>query len=143
MELNYWEKQLILYIKGHFKRTNYEKDLKYFPANYYEVNIESVNQKMILNMVVELFEKLYENDYIHFRLSTFLSNVFKRVWFEREAEEIKWDDVLNQMLSQIHNLEVLGTGLNLGKPDRTLLKLILEEIMLDELVLDNMKSECK
>jgi hypothetical protein len=129
MELNYWEKQLILYVKGHFKRVDYDKDLNHFPANLYGLELEQVEQYSVFGMVVGVYQSLVDDGRIKFTLETFISDVFKRSLFEREKKnQINYDDILRQMLGEIQSIKVLGENLELGSPDTNLFKKIQEEI---------------
>jgi hypothetical protein len=131
MELNYWEKQLILYVKGHFKRVDYQRDLNHFPANLYGLELEQVEQYSVFSMVVGLYQTLVDDGHIKFTLEGFISDVFKRSLFEREKKnQISYNDIIRQMLGEIQNIKVLGENLELGSPDSKLLKKIQEDVEL-------------
>jgi hypothetical protein len=131
MELNYWEKQLILYVKGHFKRVDYHRDLNHFPANLYGLELEQEEQYSVFGMVVGLYQTLVDDGHIKFTLEVFISDVFKRSLFEREKKnQVSYNDIIRQMLGEIQNIKVLGVNLDLGKPDETLFKKIQEDVEL-------------
>ncbi|MFS1518587.1 hypothetical protein V1503_19300 [Bacillus sp. SCS-151] len=119
VEIHPIEKQLILYTKGHFKRIDYQNDLKFFAAELYGMYPEQVQKYSINHMVVQLYEKLVNAEYIPFTLQRFLENSFKRAWHDGKSE-IDYDVVLNQILAEIQNTAV--KGMNLGKADLSLLE---------------------
>ncbi|MFE8094443.1 hypothetical protein [Bacillus toyonensis] len=128
MELHYWEKQLILYTKGHFKRIDYKKDLKLFTAKLYGLGLEDVGMQNVLHMVLDVYETLCENGYINFKLKTFIATLLKKSAFKSESNKIDAYDVLQELLAEIQGISVLRNGLDLGKADRELL----EKIMTDK-----------
>ncbi|WP_257142918.1 MULTISPECIES: hypothetical protein [Bacillus cereus group] len=128
MELHYWEKQLILYTKGHFKRIDYKKDLKLFTAKLYALGLEDVGSKNILHMVLDIYETLCENGYINFNFKTFIFNLLRESSFKSDSHSIDDNDILHKLLAEIQNIPVLSKGLDLGEPDSELLG----EIMADK-----------
>jgi hypothetical protein len=136
MELNYWEKQLILYTKGHFGRTDYDKDLKRFPAELYGLSLEHTDNYNVLGMVVRLYQKLVDTGHIHFTLEKFIADIFKRASFERSKNEVAYQDVLRQMLAEFQGLQVRDDDnvlLDLETADEDLKAIIAEEIKIDQL----------
>ncbi|HDR7922271.1 hypothetical protein [Bacillus paranthracis] len=127
MELHYWEKQLILYTKGHFKRIDYKKDIKLFTAKLYGLGLEDVGMQNVLHMVLDVYETLCENGYINFKLKTFIATLLKKSAFKGESNKIDAYDILHELLAEIQGIPVLSKGLDLGEADRELL----EEIMTD------------
>jgi hypothetical protein len=128
MELHYWKKQLILYTKNHFGRIDYEKDLKRFATELYYLSLEHVEKYSVLHMVVDLYQKLVDNEKIPFNLERFISDIFRRSWRERDSREVSYDDVIRQLLAEIQGMEVLGKGLDLGSPNERMLFVIQEDI---------------
>lgn len=128
MELHYWEKQLILYTKGHFKRIDYKKDLKLFTAKLYGLGLEDVGMQNVLHMVLDVYETLCENGYINFKLKTFIATLLKKSAFKSESNKINTYDILHELLAEIQDIPVLSNGLDLGEADRELL----EKIMIDK-----------
>ncbi|WP_437261216.1 hypothetical protein [Bacillus thuringiensis] len=128
MEFDYWEKQLILYTKGHFKCINYEKDIKHFAANLYGLKLEQVSTDNVLHMVLDIYEKLCLNDYIKFNFKNFISDLFKKSYFTDKGGKVDLSDILNQVLSQIQNIPVVRSGLNLGEADKGLFEKINTDI---------------
>jgi hypothetical protein len=130
LELNYWEKQLILYTKGHFGRVNYERDLKRFPSELYGLSLEHTDNYNVLGMVVRLYQKLVDGYFIRFTLEKFITDIFKRASIERSKNEVSYDDVLRQMLAELQGLQVReGEELiiDLGKADEDMKATIQEE----------------
>jgi hypothetical protein len=119
VSLHEYEKQLILYTKGHFKEINYNRDLKYFAAKLYDLYPSQVEQYSIIHMVTHIYQKLVTSGYIRFILPLFLDDIFKRAWRENGNHNASWDTVLNQMLAEIQNTRV--QGLNLGEADISIL----------------------
>jgi hypothetical protein len=128
MDLHYWEKQLILYTKCHYGRIDYENDLKRFAAELYYQSLEHVEQYSVLHMVVNLYQRLVDNEKLPFKLERFISDVFRRSWRERDSREVSYDDVIRQLLAEIQGMEVLGRGLDLGSPDEKMLLVIQEDM---------------
>lgn len=127
MELHYWEKQLILYTKGHYKRIDYKKDIKLFTAKLYALSLEDVGFKSVLHMVLDVYETLCDNGYISFNFKTFISTLLRESAFKSEDHKIDEYDILHKLLAEIQNIPVLSKGLDLGEADAELL----EEIMTD------------
>lgn len=127
MELHYWEKQLILYTKGHFKRIDYKKDLKLFTAKLYGLGLEDVGMQNVLHMVLDVYETLCENGYINFKLKTFIATLLKKSAFKSESNKIDAYDILQELLAEIQGISVLRNGLDLGKADRELLEKIITD----------------
>ena len=127
MELSYWEKQLILYTKGHYARVDYEKDLKEFPAKAYLLGVEHTDQSNVFNFVTRLYTTLYENGHIPFTLEGFLTNIFKRVRFDKDNNSVDRMTIMKQMLADIQGMRVLGR-IELGEPDEELRKKINKEV---------------
>lgn len=126
MKLSYWEKQIILYTKGHFGEINHHH-LKYFAAEHFGLHPDQVEQYSINYMVANLYEKLIDEGYIGFKLYSFVNEVFKRKRFEGDnSDGVKWSDMLKLMLSDIQGISVLGEDFNLdlGAPDKEILKQI-------------------
>lgn len=117
-ELHYWEKQLILYTKGHFKRLNYTEDLKWFPAELYGLAIEQVSIENVFHMVVDVYETLGKCGFVRFELKEFLSALF------RGSSSVQLETVIRQLLSEIQGMSVANTGLELGEADKELAKRI-------------------
>lgn len=125
MELNYWEKQIILYTKGHFGKIDRATSLTYFAAEHFGLYPSQVEQYSINYMVTNLYEKLIDGGYIGFDLYSFIHEAFKRQHFHAEStDSVKWGDMLNLMLSDIQGISVRGEGfdLNLGAPNKNLLQ---------------------
>ncbi|PGT89810.1 hypothetical protein [Bacillus thuringiensis] len=121
MELHYWEKQLILYTKGHFKRMDYRKDLKLFTARLYGLGLEDVGTRITLHMVIDVYETLCENGYINCTIKTFISSLL------RKSNTVDVYDILNTLLSEIQGIPVASKGLDLGEADRELLATIMAD----------------
>ena len=125
MKLYHYEKQLILYTKNHFKRIDYDRDLKYFAAEHYGLSLESTDDYNVLHMVIDLYQKLIDNDYKGFKIERFISDSFRRSRRERDSNEVSYDDILRQMLSEIQCMQVRGYSdkedLELGEADLSIL----------------------
>ncbi|PKR82902.1 hypothetical protein [Heyndrickxia camelliae] len=124
MDLKYWEKQLILYTKGHYPRTDYEKDLVHFPSEFYGLSLEQTYQYNVLHMVTDVYQKLVANGHIQFKLDTFITDIFKRAWWDNGKKEVSYDHILKHMLSEIQNIVILNSGIELGGVDENLYNII-------------------
>lgn len=124
VEIHYWEKQLILYTKGHFKRIDYKKDIKLFPAKLYGLGVDQVDMKNVLHMVVDIYDTLCKNKYIDFNLKTFIHSLLRESAFKGTSHKTNVDDILNMLLAEIQNIPVVSKGLDLGKADGELLEKI-------------------
>jgi hypothetical protein len=137
-ELDYWEKQLIKYTKGHYKRTDYNKDLKYFPYNFFWIPLEEVKIYHIMGMVVRLHEKLVSMGYLTFKMERFIDDIFKRSRFERDDfKTVIREDIIRQLLAEIQGMQVKFNDekhpdLDLGEVDDKLYKVIQDEIEKEE-----------
>lgn len=131
MELHYWEKQLILYTKGHFDRVDYEKDLKHFPSELYGLGLERTDNYNVLGMVTRLYQNLVDAGHIKFTLEKFISDIFKRATWERNSGDVTHDDILHQLLAEFQCLTVFENGvrvIDLGTADEELKGIIQEAI---------------
>lgn len=125
MELHYWEKQLILYTKGHYvKNIDYNKDLRHFTANIYGLYFDQVKDYMVQGMVVDLYEKLVNNGLITHSIETFIADIFKRSFYDRGSYEVNRYDIIYYMLGEIQGISVLNVGLDLGTTDDDLFHII-------------------
>lgn len=108
MKLTYWEKQFILYCKGHYSRMDINKDIKYFSGKEYGLSDEHVDQFNINAFVFGLYDKLKDNRYIKFNLNDFLQDVFKRGYYEstKPNYDINWNTVLRKMCSDITTMKI-------------------------------------
>jgi hypothetical protein len=125
VDLHEYEKQLILYTKGHFKEINYNRDLKYFAAKLYALDPNRVEQYSIIHMVSSLYDTLVNADYIRFELTLFLAECFKKAMWDNSEKSINWDIILDRMLAGIQNTKV--KGLELGEADIAILNEVEEE----------------
>lgn len=127
LTLDYWEKQLILYAKGHYPRINYVADLKYFPANCYGIPLHLVDTHNESSMVIDLHEELCKAGLIHFKLRDFLDGVLRRAR-QAAAGDIEWDGVIAELLSEIQAIPVRNNQdellIDLGLPDKKLFSTI-------------------
>lgn len=127
MELHYWEKQLILYTKGHFKHIDYKKDLKLFPAKLYGLDLKDVGTENALHMVLDLYHTLCENGFIKFNFKMFISNLLRESSFKNESYKIDEYDILYRLLAEIQGIPVLSKGLDLGEVDSELFNKIMTD----------------
>jgi hypothetical protein len=114
------EKQLILYTKGHFEEIDYNRDLKYFAAEIYDLDPARVEQYSINHIVTNLYQKLVDAEYIEFSLKDFLQDTFKRSWLYYNNISIDYQIVLEQMLAEIQNIKT--HGLDLGEANHSICK---------------------
>ncbi|MGH0533159.1 hypothetical protein ACQVP7_27065 [Bacillus paranthracis] len=127
MELYYWEKQLILYTKGHFKRIDYKNDIKLFTAKLYGLGLEDVGIQNVLHMVLDVYNTLCENGFINFNLKTFIFSLLRESSFKSEPHKIDEYDILHKLLAEIQGIPVLSKGLDLGEADNELLEKIIAD----------------
>lgn len=125
--LSHIEKQLILYSKNHFRTFDYQHDLKYFAAELYGLGIDQVQQYSVVNMVIDLYQKLINLGYLEMNLKRFLNDIFRLVYRERNEQKASWDDVILHMLIEIQGMQVRNIkgleDLELGKPDLSILSI--------------------
>lgn len=123
MELNYWEKQLILYTKNHFEKIDYDGELRYFPSKLYGLYLEHTEDYNVFGMVVRLYQRLVDMELLTFSLEGFLNDAFRRSLIERgKNDELNRRDIMRLMLAAIQNMNVMGTHLDLGVRDDELFK---------------------
>ena len=113
------EKQLILYTKHHFKRIDYDNDLKYFAVELYGLYPEQVEKYSILNMVVDVYQKLIDLEYIELKLNKFIDIIFQGAWM-RDGK-ISKDDLIKRMLGVIQETAT-GDLLKDLKADHSIIK---------------------
>lgn len=120
MELHYWEKQLILYTKGHFKHIDYKKDLKLFSTKLYGLDLEDVEIHNVLHIILDLYQTLCKNGFIKFNFKMFISNLLRESTFKNGLHKFDEYDILYSMLAEIQSIPVLSKGLDLGEADNEL-----------------------
>ena len=89
MEITYWKKQLILYTKNHYGKINYERDLKYFVAEYYTLDVEYVDYFNVFSMVMSIYRQLFLNDKMDYNLENFVSAMFADALLQRGEMAVK------------------------------------------------------
>nr|WP_145401539.1 hypothetical protein [Paenibacillus xylanexedens] len=109
------EKQLVLYSKGHFVKTNLIDDIKKIVAEGFEIPLESTHFYHSYNFVADTFLKLHKANYIDASMHDFFCGLFK--W----KQILKPEDMIQDMLSNISTIR--AAGLNLGKADSKYLTL--------------------
>lgn len=114
------EKQLILYSKNHFKKTDMIEDLKVFAGVQYDLYTHQVPPHSIYHMVVNLFFKLMEKGYIETQPKSFIMELFKST-----EDKLDYKAVISKMMAFIQ--WVKADGLNLGKSDHSLLPMKTKE----------------
>jgi hypothetical protein len=118
------EKQLILYTKNHFKRNRSDEDLKYFAAKLYGLDPRQTEKYNVINMVVDLYEKLIAMGLIKFTLNSFLSETFRRAWRQNGNDNVNWDTVISHILAEIQGMQVKDKEkvfIELGEADLSIL----------------------
>lgn len=82
MNLSHWEKQTILFLKGHFDKEQENKSqnltIAHFVAEYYDLNLSQVNESNTFEMLVSIYQKLVEEKFMHFELKYFLVELFHK-----------------------------------------------------------------
>jgi hypothetical protein len=105
--LDYYEKQLILYCKGHFgKRKNKLDDLKFIISQFTGIPLTMVEDRHVYHFVFDLFVKLSEKGYMN--IHEFYRSLFKG------RTNIDWWYAVDQMLNKFALIKV--EGLDLGEP---------------------------
>ena len=123
MKLHYWENQLILYTKGHFGKIDYDREIKYFPANLYGLYLEHTDDYNVLGMIVRLYQKLVDHKLIPFELEGFIDGIFRKSRMYRgKSDEVNRQDIMDYMLAAMQNMQVQGTILELGEPDKEMIE---------------------
>ena len=116
-KLTYYEKQLILYSKGHFETVDLIEDIREIAAKQYTLPVEYTEHYSIYHFVVTTFFKLQGMGYIKLTSKELIMDLFKR------RKEVDYRDVIVDMLGQISITETGVTAkkpLDLGDPDQTL-----------------------
>lgn len=108
------EKQLVLYSKGHFVKTDLIDDINKIVAEGFEIPLESTHFYHAYNFVTSAFLRLHEAKYIDENMHDFFCSLFK--W----KEVLKPEDVLQDMLGSISSVK--AAGLNLGEADSKYLR---------------------
>lgn len=107
--LEYGEKQLVLYTKGHFVKTNLLEDLKKICSVRFEIPEKSVEFYIVYNAVTDIFLKLHKSNHIEEGLEDFFKSLFK--W----SPVLTPEDFLEKMLSPVSMVK--AKGLELGSAD--------------------------
>jgi hypothetical protein len=123
INLDYWEKQLVLYTKLHYPRRNYKADLKFFPSKCYGLTLEQVDMSSMIHMVSNLFDKLVESELIRFEMGDFLEETLKFALWDNRKDITIWD-ILSGMLDDVSGIGVFNDKkekiIDLGFPDAEL-----------------------
>lgn len=126
LELHHYEKQLIKYTKGHFKRDlDYKNDVKYFDAELYGLSVEDTPDYSVFNMVIGLYQELIDTRYIREDLKSLFGELFKRASWNGSKNNINYDDVIEYMLVSFQGLQIKGydnvlDNIELGETDATI-----------------------
>jgi hypothetical protein len=108
--LSHDEKQIVLYSKGHFIKTNnIIDDLKAITAETYEIPIEFTLFHHVYGYITRTFLKLQSHGYFDEDMESFLCSLFK--W----NTTLKPEDMIEKMISWISTVK--AAGLNLGEAD--------------------------
>lgn len=113
---NYWELQLIKYSKGHYGSSVNNERLFHFPAKLYGYYVRDVDYTSLLHMIVELHQKLVEDNYIkNFQLKRFLSEMFRRAKLYHNKDNIGYWQIIETLMSDfsllsIHDMNDLEFG---------------------------------
>ncbi|WP_026673282.1 hypothetical protein [Alkalihalobacterium bogoriense] len=113
------EKQIILYAKCYFGKIDYDNDLKYFVADDLQTTGDKVHKDDIVQFIFNLYDKLVANGYIPFSVKKFVERTYQRKWVYENQIDIRKEDIMKNMLSEIQAMKI--NGLDLPDPDFTIL----------------------
>jgi len=118
--LSYYEKQLILYTKGHFKKNYIFNDIKFFVSKEYDLNINQVSWNSIYYFIVNIYFKLIEHDCIQKPIQKFVLSLFNS-----PTDLIDYYSIIEKMITEISFTNT--KTLNLGNIDIELYSLLSKE----------------
>ena len=87
----------------------------------YSLHIYQVDKHAVLSMVTSIFDSLWKGGYIKFTPHSFIDGSFTMARRNRDSIDICMDDLLQYMLSSIHNILVAPNNIDLGFPDKEVL----------------------
>lgn len=124
--ITYYEKQLILYTKGHFGPVNYDNDvLKLFAAKLYDLEINRVDPYNINHMVIYLYEALVEQGFIVKPLINLFDMFFKEA-NKDQRKAVLAQDITITLLKLMQGIKVKDDNdsflIELGTADKNLKK---------------------
>lgn len=122
--LTYWEKQLILFTKGHYKTTEIVY-LRILVAEAYALPLESLHMHSVFHMMTELHSKLVAAKILRFDLLDFVYNSAKR---SELHGAITIESFIWELFAQFQGISVKTDRyeLDLGEVDVKLFNLIKE-----------------
>lgn len=122
-DLTYWQKQLILYTKGHYGPVQWAFDeLKYFAAALFDLHIEYVTQRNVNAMIEVTIETLLEH-----------GAVKQTIWRDMTKQLLRDDHMvkltpenryISYMLSRLQGIHVVEHNLELGDVSEDMTRII-------------------
>ena len=114
VELSHQEKQIILYSKNHFEKTNTLEDIRLILGPLFGIKPKDVSPHGVYSYVVRLFLKLEEAGYVT-NIAYFLENLFKTA-----SDKIDYIAMMDKMMVEMSIAQ--ASGMNLGEPDYSLIR---------------------
>ena len=125
-ELTYWQKQLILYTKGHYGPVNWAfHELKYFAAEFFELDVKHVRQRNVNTMIEVTIETLLKYGAVK-------STIWRDMTYQllRDDHIVKLDNsnrYVSYMLSNMQGVNVIDNHLSLGEVSEEMKQKIKDE----------------
>ncbi|ASA22711.1 hypothetical protein [Paenibacillus donghaensis] len=95
IELNYGEKKLILYTKGHYRNKNLMEALRIITAWNFQIPLESTESYHIYDFVLKVFIQLQEKGYVESPYDLMKS------FFTLRRPTITFDSIIDMMISDL------------------------------------------
>lgn len=106
MPLSHYEKQVVLFIKGHFHKYP-AITIEHIVAKHYDLYLEQVHEPNVYRMLLSLYEKLVAEGHIRFNLSDFLTDSFKQNRYsDGDGLTIRRTDIMRNIRAELHDIQV-------------------------------------
>jgi len=111
MSLSSFDKQLILFSKGHFSKIDGFK-IEDIISYEYDLDIKSVTEDILLRLLVESLQRVTEAGLVRFSYREMFSDMFRnRMYSGGNGKSIIAEDIISFILGQYSNIRVLNDDL--------------------------------
>ena len=108
-KLTYWDKQLILYSKGHYGNEHPQLTLEFIVGKMCSIEWCYATQSTVFHRVIDVYTTLVEQGKLSFDLSQFINNSFGI------KNQMTVKDVIRHTLSELQNVD-LDDQVNIDQP---------------------------
>lgn len=111
MELSNFDKQVILFSKGHFSKLD-GFSIKDIVSFEYDLNIKSITQDMLLRVLVESLQRVSDFGLIKFSFREMFGDMFKnRLYSGGDGKTIVAEDIISFIVGRYSSIRVFNDDL--------------------------------